>query len=444
MQKKLIIIAAVIVALIIWSMIRKAIQRYKDKKKIERWKSIWATKNYHDFFHEVPFRKDLDQTVDSQEFLAAGCNMSARDFLSALVQYRFIEYDWQDSSRYGCGGSTYSHKLKTINTLHCSSDVSQTLARLLTCSVNTGVIDEILLLFFALYTVTKDEQSPAALESAAEYIRGRGYHIYDSVISEQNRVWNKIIRSTQDDSNQSFSDAQRMLFQIDGRLSRTDFLCTSEAAVGLYDEVHLNGHVLRFYFGPHLYFVDGIRILSVTQMLKEVDYSYADYAGVSPAVLNRAAAKGTALHAEIQNYEEHGIHGTTQEFSNYLRLKEKNGFSVITCEQYVLICYQSIPVCAGRFDLLIETATGKLAMADIKRTSTYKKDDVTKQINLYRLGYLQTYGGQIEEAYCLRLREEVAQFRPVEVNEQLAYTLLERYVTGLKKNAKSYFYYLQG
>lgn len=442
MRDKLVIIFAAIAILIIWSLIHKAVKHHKEKKKIERWKSIWTSKNYSDFFREVSSRGELDQTVSSKEFLTAGGNMSVQDFLSALVQYRFIECNRQNSARYGYN-YMYSQKSKTTITISCSSDVSQTLAGLLSRSVKSGIIRDVLLLYFALYAVTKDGQPSEYLKSAVNFIHNNGYHIYDSIVSEQSCAWNKIIGNVQDESNPKFSDAELTLFQIQGNLSRADFLCMNKSAVGPYDEVLLKGHVLRFYPSSHSYFVDGIRILSVTQMLKEVDYSYANYVGVSSSVLNRAAARGTALHAEIQNYEEKGIRGSTQEFFNYIRLKEENGFSVETCEQYVLICYQNVPVCAGRFDLLIKTATGKPAMADIKRTSTYKKDDVTKQINLYRLGYLQTYGGRIDEAYCLRLREDVAQFRPVDVDEQQARTLLERYVTRLQKNAKSYFDYLQ-
>lgn len=440
MNTKTTIIICVIIALIAWSLIRKAIRNYEDSRKIERWKACWAAKRYPEFFKTVPYRRDLEQAVSTKEFLAAGPEIPTEVFLSALVQYRYIECTQTNSmqNQYGYQ-SIYAKKNAAKTSVQCDTEVLPVLADLLTRAVSQGVADDIILLYYALCSVNKDVRGKFALDAASEYIRSCGFHIFDSVVSEQHQKWYRIINAVENDTGLDFSEEERQLFRIEGRLSREDFLGTNKSAVGAYDEAQLNGHVLRFYSGPHTYFIDGIRVLSVTQMLKTVDFTYANYGGVSPAVLNRAAARGTALHAEIQDYEEHGTQGHTQEFRNYLRLKQKNNFLVETCEQYIIIYYCGIPICAGRFDLLIKTADGKTAMADIKRTSTYKKDDVTKQINLYRLGYIQTYGRQIEETYCLRLREEVAQFRCVDIDEALAQRLVERYANKLQENAKSYY-----
>ena len=436
----MIIILGIVVGLLLLYLIRKAIHEYKEKKKIERWKSIWTSKRYSELFKKVPSKNDLNRVVSTQNFLTAGFSMPVDIFLSALVQYGFIECSRQSSFQMRYSYPTlYPQKAPVC----CSADVPPILDKLLLRSVEQGVSEDVLLLFFALHALTEDAQSSVVLKNAAVYIQNCDFRIYDPIISEQRMKWNGIIKLLENSDSVHFSSAELDLFQISGRLSKDDFLCTNKSAVGVYDEVYLNGHVLRFYPCSHTYFVDGIRILSVTQMLKEIDISYANYAGVRPDVLNRAAAKGTALHGEIQNFEEHGTKGTTPEFQNYLMLKQKYGFTVETCEQYVIIYYQNIPVSAGRFDLLLQTSEKQTALADIKRTSTYRKDDVTKQLNLYRLGYIQTYDRPVDEIYCLRLRERVAQFRTVEVDDILTDNLIGRYVSGLRRDAKSYFELLQ-
>lgn len=443
MSSKGIVIVSVIAILTAWAFIRKTIRNYEERKKIERWKACWTAKRYSEFFKSVPYRRDLDQVVSMKEFLTAGSEISAESFLTALVQYHFVECKQANPEQKLYGYHNMYAKKDDKATARCETEILPVLTELLTKAVSMGTVDDVILLYYALSTVNKDVHGSLALAAASDYIRSCGFHIYDSIVSEQYQKWCRIINAVESRGNQDFSEEERKLFQIEGRLTKEDFLSTSKSAVGPYDEVQLNGHILRFYSEPHTYFIDGIRVLSVTQMLKQVDYSYANYTGISPAVLSRAAVRGTALHAEIQNYEEHGTQGYTQEFQNYLKLKRKNNFTVDTCEQYIIVYYCNIPICAGRFDLLIRTSDGKPAMADIKRTSTYKKDDVLKQINLYRMGYIQTYNRPIEEVYCLRLREDVAQFRHVDVDTALAQRLVERYANKLQENAKSYFELLQ-
>ena len=97
MSTKMIIILGIVVGLLLLYLIRKAIHEYKEKKKIERWKSIWTSKRYSEFFKKVPSKNDLNRVVSTQNFLTAGFSMSVDIFLSALVQYGFIECSRQSS-----------------------------------------------------------------------------------------------------------------------------------------------------------------------------------------------------------------------------------------------------------------------------------------------------------------------------------------------------------
>lgn len=196
-----------------------------------------------------------------------------------------------------------------------------------------------------------------------------------------------------------------------------------------YIEKTINGRVLRFYPLPHKYTVDGKPVKTVTEVVKEwsIDNGFYEYGGVDPKVLMRAANKGIALHKEIENFELNGIVGQSEEFKNYLKIKKKHQFIPKENEIFVYICDdEGTPVCAGRLDFTM-FLNKQFGLCDIKRTSTYHIHEVELQLNLYRLGYEQLFDAKIETLYCLRLREDVAEFNKVRLNAKLAKSVVKKY-----------------
>lgn len=190
---------------------------------------------------------------------------------------------------------------------------------------------------------------------------------------------------------------------------------------------NLNGDIVEFEPEQHYYTVNGEKCISVTQILK---HKYpSKYDGVSKTVLNAAAEKGTELHAAIEMYELFGIEtNELQEFRDYLFLKNKFKFNVLAVEQPVVIRYKDLVIC-GQLDQ-VQELNGKLGIGDIKRTSVLDKNYLAYQLNLYRIGYQQSYGKEIEFLKGLHLRDGKRKYIDLPINEDMALELLEEYRKG--------------
>ena len=189
----------------------------------------------------------------------------------------------------------------------------------------------------------------------------------------------------------------------------------------------IRGHSVVFHEGPHEYYVDGVKVPSVTEILRKYSrlHGLDDYSDIPQDVLRRAAARGTALHHEIEQFEKKGVRGSSEEFWNYLSLKSRHGVKVESSELPVLIFDDSgKPVCAGRLDLLA-TINGEAALGDIKRTSRLYPGKVSLQLNLYRIGYTQSYGKACDRLFVMRLRKGVSEFLELPVDEKAARAVLE-------------------
>jgi ATP-dependent exoDNAse (exonuclease V) beta subunit len=186
----------------------------------------------------------------------------------------------------------------------------------------------------------------------------------------------------------------------------------------------LLGHCVQFDPIEHKYYVDGTWVPSVSQICKlENPEMYRD---IDQATLSRAAAKGVGLHEEIEQYELHGVIGTSMEFDNYLRIKKRLGFKKDMSETMIIIKHENQVVCAGRFDLLamIEQAH---VLIDFKRTSEIHRKYVKLQLNLYRLGLKQCYQKDIKRLMMIRLRGYEANIIEFDVDEDNTYHVLSKY-----------------
>ena len=151
------------------------------------------------------------------------------------------------------------------------------------------------------------------------------------------------------------------------------------------------------------------------------------YNGIDQLTLNKAAAKGVSLHQEIEHYELHGVIGYTTEFHNYLKVKKHYGFQKELTERMVIIEIGKEVVCAGRFDLLA-TINGKNLLIDFKRTSQIHQKYVMLQLNLYRLGLMQSYDINIDKLMLIRLRYDAIDVMDLPVMEQDTIDILKKYL----------------
>ena len=175
----------------------------------------------------------------------------------------------------------------------------------------------------------------------------------------------------------------------------------------------INGHTLEYDDDTHTYIVDGVIVPSVTQLLGA---KFNDYAGVSESVLQQASQKGTAMHKAIELLETESIVTEINELKNYNFLKKHYNWTNIANELPIIYEENGKVLFAGRLDQIIEI-DGKLGINDFKRVSAPNKEKICCQLNLYKLGYEQSYHKKIEFLSFTQLRENTRKFVKLPINE---------------------------
>lgn len=191
--------------------------------------------------------------------------------------------------------------------------------------------------------------------------------------------------------------------------------------MGSYELFEIKGKPLEFIETTHTYLYDGVVLPSVTQLLQKKFGS--KYDGIPKSVLQRAAERGTALHKAIEDYEYQGIESDMMELENYKRLKVMHGFSVMGNEIPLVLFQDGEPVAAGRCDLFI-AKKGVFGLGDIKRTYRLDRNYLTYQLNIYRVAFMQSYGVSIDFLRGIHLREEVAKYVEIPIDESLVMEIL--------------------
>lgn len=189
-----------------------------------------------------------------------------------------------------------------------------------------------------------------------------------------------------------------------------------------FESWNINGHVLEYDDETHTYICDGQIVPSVTQMLGK---RYAnEYANVSQAYLNEASRKGTAMHSAIEAYETTGEEDDSQELRNYKFLKKHYGWTNKENEVPIIYEEDGVILFAGRLDQIMEI-DGQLGINDFKRVSSPNKEKIALQLNMYKLGYEQSYNKKINFLRFTQLREDVRKFYKVPINEEATKNFLK-------------------
>ena len=175
----------------------------------------------------------------------------------------------------------------------------------------------------------------------------------------------------------------------------------------------INGRVLEYIDESHTYLVDGIIVPSVTQLLHRKFNK--KYDGISAEVLNKAAARGTRIHKGSEEYCRLGKEPEYSETKDFIFVTKKNGLTVKENEIPIILDLGG-ETFAGRLDLILE-AEGELAVADIKTTATLDKEYLAYQLNLYRLGAIQSYGYDIKRLYGIHLKNGTRKAVPIPIKE---------------------------
>lgn len=194
-----------------------------------------------------------------------------------------------------------------------------------------------------------------------------------------------------------------------------------------YESWKIGGKVLEFIPETHTYLYEGVILPSVTGI---IDKKFNDYADVPKDVLNRAAERGTKVHKQIENFCKSGVDDGSTAIRHFKFLQNQYGFEVLDNELPVVIFKGEIPVACGRLDMTIEM-NGTVGIADIKTCSALNKSKIAYQLNMYRLGLMQSYGVQAEFLKIIHIRDSVRKFIDMPINEEETYKLIEEYTKKL-------------
>lgn len=190
-------------------------------------------------------------------------------------------------------------------------------------------------------------------------------------------------------------------------------------------------HSDRIYFDPvsHSYLLDNEKLLmGVTELMSKHGLG-ADYGGIKQEVLDRAAAIGTELHKEIQDYEN----GETIFASDLIDDYRKLGLKFIESE-YPVSDYELI---ASAIDGVYEgSKPNTVILVDFKFTEKYHRRALDWQLGLYRyLFERQNPGIKVEALYCLhgdKKTRRIKGFYPVDgVSTEEVEALLQAEREGL-------------
>lgn len=140
--------------------------------------------------------------------------------------------------------------------------------------------------------------------------------------------------------------------------------------------------MIEFREDTHEYFLDGKKLISVTQLMRKHGLS-PSYDAVPEEVLRAKAERGTLIHKEIEQYIKHGEIGFTTELANFIEyvrlMREARGVDIEIVDSEEIVYNE---VVAGTVDLtLLEDDI--YTVADIKTTATLHKEAVSWQLSIY-------------------------------------------------------------
>lgn len=156
----------------------------------------------------------------------------------------------------------------------------------------------------------------------------------------------------------------------------------------------------------HSYLLDGeVELMGVTTLMKKHGLS-ADYSGISEEVLAKAAAKGSKVHKDIEDY----CNGKEVVMTPALKAYIGCGIKPIANE-YLVTDYALV---ASSIDIVADAGSGKVNLIDIKTTSQLHHEALSWQLSIYAFLFnLANPDIEIAGLYALHIKSGKAQLVPV-------------------------------
>jgi hypothetical protein len=138
---------------------------------------------------------------------------------------------------------------------------------------------------------------------------------------------------------------------------------------------------IKFIEELHQYWLGDKQLISVTTLMQKHGLA-PSYDGVSEAVLNAKAKRGTLIHKEIEDYCVKGELGFTDELNAFIDYVEEHKIKVLHNE---LLVHNDLV--AGTIDLVLAGNT----IADIKTTAVLHTESISWQLSIYAYLYNLTH-----------------------------------------------------
>lgn len=135
------------------------------------------------------------------------------------------------------------------------------------------------------------------------------------------------------------------------------------------------------------------------------------YKDIPQSVLEKAAARGSKVHEEIELAETIGVTPSTEEGRNYLSLKEAYGLRFLESEYTV----SDLDNYATNIDGIYEVEDNVVDIADYKTTSRFDKESVSWQLSICAY-FLEKNNPHVKvrKLFGIWLRGDIAQLIEVE------------------------------
>jgi hypothetical protein len=190
----------------------------------------------------------------------------------------------------------------------------------------------------------------------------------------------------------------------------------------------LNDYTISFDETNHQYYLDGIKIASISSIVNSF-YPNKQTKKVDSKILEEAALKGNLLKEKIHKYETETIKTYDAEMQSYIALKNQHQFHMVDFNPLVLLRHQGTIIAAGRFDMVIKSPfINGLGLVSIKRTSHIREDYLTLQLNLYKLAYEQTYKKPLRYLKCIHIRNRHHTYLDIALNQERTHQMLDEYL----------------
>lgn len=155
----------------------------------------------------------------------------------------------------------------------------------------------------------------------------------------------------------------------------------------------------KVFFDPvsHTYLLGDKMLIGVTSLMAKHGLS-PDYSGIPKATLMKAAEEGTAVHREIQDYDNGLSVLRTPLIEEYIKLCQENGLNFVHSEYLI----SDDELVASSIDCVYEGKKG-VVLVDIKTTTKPHIRPLQFQLGIYKVLFERQTGIKVAECYCLHI-----------------------------------------